>query len=126
MLLSGLVLLTFVLYHLSHFTFFLVHPEFSALRDTEHRHDVYRMVLLGFRDPLTSGLYIVAMVLLGLHLSHGVPSAFQSLGLSNQAWAPTIRKLGLGVTLFVVIGNISIPLTILLGLFGHDVSTAGH
>lgn len=128
MLLTGLVILTFLLYHLAHFTVGLTHPEQFASRTELHGekvHDVYRMVVLGFRDPLTSILYIVAMVFLGLHLSHGVQSAFQSLGLTNHAWAATIRKVGLGVTLFVVIGNISIPLTILLGLVGRNVSTGG-
>lgn len=129
MLLTGLVILAFLLYHLAHFTLGWTHREAFLLRTKLHDgtevQNVYGMVVYGFREPLVSGFYIVAMLLLGWHLSHGIPSAFQSLGLNNQAWAPTIRKLGLGVTLFVVIGNISIPLTILLGLVGRNVSVGG-
>jgi succinate dehydrogenase / fumarate reductase cytochrome b subunit len=129
MVVSGLVILAFVLYHLAHFTLGLTHPEHFARKVVLHGEevaDVYAMVVLGFRDPLVSGLYIVSMVLLGLHLSHGIPSALQSLGLSNSAWAATIRKVGLGLTYLIVIGNISMPLTILLGLVGRNVTAGGY
>lgn len=125
MVLTGLVILAFVLYHLAQFTLGLTHPEDFARKMTLHGErvpDVYAMVVLGFRSPVVAGLYVVAMILLGLHLSHGIPSSLQSLGLSNGAWAATIRRVGLGLTLFIVAGNISMPLAILFRLVGNNVS----
>ncbi|MEZ4272175.1 MAG: succinate dehydrogenase cytochrome b subunit [Myxococcota bacterium] len=78
MILSGLLLLAFVVFHLLHFTLGVTHPEHFAQVDSLGNHDVYNMVVRGFQQPLVSASYIVAMVLLGMHLSHGVSSMFQS------------------------------------------------
>src|SRR4051794_22955462 len=64
MIWTGLVILVFVLFHLAHYTFFLVSPDFSELHDAQGRHDVYAMTILGFRNPFISLLYVVAMALL--------------------------------------------------------------
>ena len=60
MLLTGLVLLAFVVYHLLHFTAGVTHPEQFQMYDSYGRHDVYSMVILGFRDPLIAVSYIAA------------------------------------------------------------------
>jgi len=83
MLLSGLAVFAFVLYHLLHFTVGVTHPEIMQFRDTQDRPDVYRMMILGFSHPAVSGMYILALVLLYLHLNHGISSFFQSLGLKT-------------------------------------------
>ena len=116
MVMSGLVLLSFVIYHLLHFTLGVTHPEHFHLEDAAGRHDVYSMTILGFQQPLVSIAYIVATLLLGLHLSHGVASLFQTMGLSRPWIAALIGGLGLVVTVLVVIGNVTIPLSALLGL----------
>jgi succinate dehydrogenase / fumarate reductase cytochrome b subunit len=80
----------------------------------EYRRDVYRMVILGFRDPLISLTYIIAMILLGLHLSHGASALFQTLGLTSPKYRKAMFLVGpVGATL-IVLGNVSIPLVILL------------
>ena len=116
MVMSGLVLLSFVIYHLLHFTMGVTHPEHFHLEDAVGRHDVYSMTVLGFQQPIVSIAYIVATVLLGMHLSHGVASLFQTMGLSRPWIAPLIERLGLVVTVIVVIGNVMIPLSALFGL----------
>lgn len=116
MLLTGLILLAFVVYHLLHFTAGVTHPDQFQLYDGQGRHDVYSMVVLGFRDPLVAGSYILAMALLGLHLSHGVGSAFRSAGLSGPRFRALLEGCGRVLAVVVVIGNISIPLACLLGL----------
>ncbi len=116
MVMSGLVLLSFVIYHLLHFTLGVTHPEHFRLEDAVGRHDVYSMTVLGFQQPLVSIAYIVATLLLGLHLSHGISSLFQTMGLSRPWIAPLIERLGLVVTVIVVIGNVMIPLSALFGL----------
>ena len=115
MLLTGLVLLAFVVYHLLHFTIGVTHPEQFQLYDGKGRHDVYPMVILGFQEPPVALSYIVAMALLGLHLGHGIGSAFRSAGLSGPRVRGRLEGLGRLVAVIVVIGNISIPLACLLG-----------
>jgi succinate dehydrogenase / fumarate reductase cytochrome b subunit len=112
MALSGLLLLAFIVYHLIHFTF-SKNPHVDGARP-----DVYTMVITGFRQPLVSGSYIVAMVFLGLHLYHGAGSLFQSLGLATPKFKPTLDRLGALLAVSVFIGNTSMPLAVLLGLVG--------
>lgn len=80
----------------------------------ELRHDTYRMVVEGFRVPAVSIAYIVAMVLLGLHLSHGASSMFQTLGLTSPKYRTAMFLVGPVFATIIVIGNVSMPLAILL------------
>ncbi len=114
--LTGALILAFAVYHLLHFTLFVTNPEFAQLYDAQGRHDVYRMVILGFRNGAVSGLYLVSMILLGLHLSHGVTSLFQSLGLNHPAYNPVIKRLGPWSGVVVAVGFMSIPLAVLAGV----------
>ncbi len=119
---SGFALLFFVLYHLAHFTFGAVDQAAYARTLPGGMHDVYGMVIVGFRNPIAAGTYIVANVFLALHLHHAVSSIFQTLGLRTPRYAPLIDKLGPAVGLAVGAGNIAMPLAILLGLVGQGVS----
>ncbi len=116
MALSGLVLLAYVIYHLMHFTWHWVDPQFSELMDARQRHDVYAMVVSGFKHPSIVIGYVVAMFFLSLHISHGASSVFQSLGCNTARSRVITSKIGpaLGVILFV--GYSSIPLSVLLGI----------
>ena len=159
MLLTGLVLLAFIAYHLAHFTFgalqnahvqvvhaagatqevpvdknylrltevrppgakdYVAHPYEdlgdALARGEDARHDVYSMVVSGFRNPWISLSYVVAMVFLGLHLWHGGSSWFQSLGINHPAWNRLIHGLGPFLATVVVLGNCSMPLAVLAGL----------
>lgn len=118
MMLSALVLFAFIIYHLLHFTLGVTHPDHKALVDAAGRPDVYSMVILGFQQPIVAISYVVAMVLLGLHLSHGASSMFQSLGLHHDKYNGMIDKIGPGLAIFIVIGNCSMPLAVLLGAIG--------
>jgi len=116
MIWSGLVILVFIIYHLMHYTFMVVHPEYRNLLDARGRHDVYSMMILGFQQPAISAFYIAAIFLLCSHLSHGIYSMFQSLGLQNQkaralltTWAPRLAWL-------IFAGYASMPIGVLLGL----------
>lgn len=114
-LISGLIILAFILFHLGHYTLGLVDPEYLTWHDGQGRHDVYRMVIAGFSHPLVSAFYIVAMGLLLLHLSHGVSSIFQSLGLRSKKTFGFFDKLAKGAALVLFLGNCAIPLAILMG-----------
>jgi succinate dehydrogenase / fumarate reductase cytochrome b subunit len=83
--------------------------------DPEKRHDIYKMMVVGFRVWYVSAFYIVGMALLCLHLSHGASSMFQSMGWRNEAYRGVLDKLARWVALLIFIGYASIPIAIMLG-----------
>jgi succinate dehydrogenase / fumarate reductase cytochrome b subunit len=118
MIISGLILFVFIVFHLGHFTLGWVDPQYLDLRDPidMSRHDVYRMMITGFSNPIISLFYIVSMGLLLFHLSHGVSSLFQSLGLRSKKIVGVMDKIARGAALILFLGNASIPLAILAGV----------
>lgn len=124
MILTGAVIGLFTLFHLAHFTFCWVQGaeiapgrvvSFLELKDEKGRHDVYSMVVAGFRSPGLAVLYVIAQFALFAHLLHGIPSSFQTLGLKNRRFAGPIRYLGLAVALVVLVGNLTIVIGVLAG-----------
>ena len=95
MLVSGIVIAAFILYHLAHFTVLLPGingvGDFSQLKTVLHGEpvpDVYAMMMLGFQVWWVALFYLVAQALLFIHLGHGLASLFQTLGLRNHVWWP--------------------------------------
>jgi succinate dehydrogenase / fumarate reductase cytochrome b subunit len=116
MMLTGLVILFFVIFHLMHFTFgVVVDPEHFKYALEPKEGDVAGMVIAGFQQPWISAFYILAQFFLGLHLWHGGSSWLQHLGLNGRGYDVLINNLGAVVAAVVVIGNCSIPLVILMG-----------
>ena len=125
MLMSGLIILAFIIYHLLHFTvqtpgINLTGRDFTKLEDAKNQHDVFAMMVIGFRSPIVSAFYIIAMFLLFLHLSHGVSAMFQSLGWKSPAYGPFINRFATIISWLIFFGYISIPLAILLGHYGQN------
>jgi succinate dehydrogenase / fumarate reductase cytochrome b subunit len=121
MMMSGLIVAAFVVYHLLHFTVQVAPINFTGqnfanFRAADGHQDVYRMMITGFSNPLVSIFYIVAIGLLCLHLSHGVGAMFQSLGLKNKSWGPLLDRLATVFAVIIFIGYASIPAAVLLGL----------
>jgi len=116
MIVSGLIVLCFIIYHLLQFTLQVTDPEFREVHDSIGRHDVYRMLILGFRHPLVSLFYVIALFLLTTHLSHGFASVVQTLGINNRKIANFVSTGGQTLAWVVFAGYISIPVTILLGI----------
>ena len=117
MVMSGLIVLVFIIYHLAHFTFRKTDPRFPLLKlDPLNRYDVYSMMVYGFQNYFVSGFYILGLFLLALHLSHGSSSLFQSLGLNNKTLTPRLAFGGRVFAWLLFVGYISIPVAILLGL----------
>src|SRR5205807_6779446 len=112
-LVSGLIVFAFIVYHLMHFTLGVTNPEFLDLRDPLGHHDVYGMTVEGFRNPWVSGFYIISMGLLCLHLSHGVSSLFQSLGIRRRSTAAAFNRFAQISAVVIFLGNCSIPISIL-------------
>jgi len=115
MIWTGLIILTFVAYHLLHYTARLTNPEYASLLDGQGRFDVYSMVIHGFSDWIISAVYIVGVGLLAYHLSHGVASMFQSLGLNSPAWQVRLNRIAWFFTILLFVGYASIPTAVLTG-----------
>jgi succinate dehydrogenase / fumarate reductase cytochrome b subunit len=78
--------------------------------------DVYANFVHGFSIPIVSAIYIVAQILLGMHLYHGAWSLLQSLGLSHPRYNGPRQLIARGITLVVVAGNLSMPIAVLAGV----------
>ncbi|MDR3402999.1 MAG: succinate dehydrogenase cytochrome b subunit [Chthoniobacter sp.] len=121
MLLSGLMVLCFIIFHLLHFTVQvpavnMIGQNFETLHDAQGRHDVYRMMILGFSNPVASAFYVVAVALLALHLNHGIMSMFQTLGLNSAKVRPLWEKGGPTLAWLIFLGYASIPVAVLTGI----------
>lgn len=112
MVLTGLLVMAYVAFHLAHFTFRVTSEQIG----TYEPFDCYHMVIASFQDPLVACTYIAAMIVLGFHLTHGVSSLFQSLGINHDKYNPALRALGPIVGIVIPAIYISIPVSILLGI----------
>lgn len=125
MLMSGIITALFIIYHLLHYTaevryINLTGQDFTTFMDPEKRHDIYKMMVVGFQNPWVSVFYIVGIGLLCLHLSHGASSMFQSMGWKNETYRPFLDNASRVVAALIFLGYISIPIAILCG-FGKEV-----
>jgi succinate dehydrogenase / fumarate reductase, cytochrome b subunit len=117
MVMSGLIVLAFIIYHIAHFTVRVTDRRFALLKaDPLNHYDVYSMMVYGFQNYLVSGFYVLGLWLLALHLSHGSSSFFQSLGLNNKTLTPRLAFGGRVFAWLLFLGYTSIPIAVLFGL----------
>jgi succinate dehydrogenase / fumarate reductase cytochrome b subunit len=109
MIWSGPIIGLFIIYHLMHFTVGNAHHDFI-------RGDVYHNVVSSFQIWWVAGFYILANLLLAVHLYHGLWSLFQTLGWDHQRFGPSRRWIAIGFALLIGAGNISMPLAVLAGV----------
>ena len=116
MIWSGPIVAAFVVFHVLHLTAGAVLP----IRELgPNMPDVRYNVIAGFQNPAVSGFYILAMILLCMHLYHGMWSMFQSMGVSHPRYSAGIRKAAAILAILIAIGNCSIPLAVLTGLLTY-------
>jgi succinate dehydrogenase / fumarate reductase cytochrome b subunit len=108
---SGPIVLAFIIFHLLHLTAGYVHPGAAYLEG-----DVYHNVVSGFQVWWVSLSYVVAICLLGLHLRHGLWSMFQTVGIHQPQHTARLKKAAMVIAVLIVLGYISIPISVLLGL----------
>jgi succinate dehydrogenase / fumarate reductase, cytochrome b subunit len=137
MAVSGMMVLAFIIYHLLHFTIgvnndafvgdafknrheYVMQEDFHLFgflmvaKDTVV-HDVHHMMVQGFLHPVVSGAYIVATLLLTIHLWHGIESMFQTLGLRTSRWSAALRGLARAYCVLYFVGNAVIVGAVLAG-----------
>jgi len=112
---SGPIVGAFVIFHVLHLTVGTVLP-LQEVGGNPTTPDVRYNVISGFQNPAVSAFYIIAMILLCMHLYHGLWSMFQSLGISHPRYTPRLKSAAAAVSIAIAIGNISIPLAVMAGL----------
>src|SRR5215472_5673189 len=100
---SGLIIAAFVIFHVLHLTVGAV-PGLPAAEIAANQPDVRSNVIHGFQNYWVSGFYIVAMILLCMHLYHGAWSMFQSLGVSHPRYTPGLKRAAAFVAILIAIG----------------------
>jgi succinate dehydrogenase / fumarate reductase, cytochrome b subunit len=146
---SGVILLAFIFFHLAHFTARVVpgmqYEAPGVIEQTEvplvkkgepvlnngevvMTFNVNDMMVSGFQVWWVSAFYLVATGLLCMHLTHGVSSMFQTIGLRNAIWRKRLDRLALAYGWVVFLGFAIIPITVMGGILEKDPSgglTAG-
>ena len=125
MLMSGLIVFAFIVYHLLHYTLVvkqinLTGQDFATFEDPEKRHDIFKMMVVGFSNPWVSIFYVIGIALLCLHLSHGVSAMFQSLGWKNKVYGPYLDSGARFIAWLIFIGYVSIPISVLVFHYGKE------
>lgn len=116
MIWSGPIIAAFVVFHVLHLTTGSVLP----LQELgPNQPNVRANVINGFQHPAIAGFYILAMLLLCLHLYHGVWSMFQSVGVSHPRYTPVLKRFAAVCAILIAIGNISIPVAVMAGLLTY-------
>ena len=118
MMITGTLLLLFIVFHLLHFTAGKILPSAFEHIDAEGRHDVFTMVVKGFRNPVILLVYVVGMIALSTHLHHAISSVFQTLGLVKDGYDSRIRKLSPFVAAVIIFGFLAVPISVASGLIG--------
>ena len=105
---SGVLLFAFVVYHLLDLTFGTVNPSFQS-------GNVFHNVVASFRVAPVALFYVAAMLLLWLHLRHGMWSMLRTLGLGHPRYERMAQRFAAAFATVVVAGNVSFPLAVLFG-----------
>lgn len=107
---GGVIIVLFVVWHLLDLTFGVVNPRNGAATP-------YDRIVAGF-DPSrwwVTAFYVVALVMMGLHLRHGLWSAFQTLGLATGGRRRVLNLLAVAVSVLLVAGFLTVPLAVMIG-----------
>lgn len=106
MVIGGIVLLFFIVFHILHFTTGHLHTY-----GFEHGK-VYANVYSAFQHGSLVAIYAIAMMALCLHLYHGTWSVFQTLGIDSKGWNCCLRSFAKALALVVAIGFVLVPFAI--------------
>lgn len=110
---GGLAIFAFLFFHLAHFTWGWIHPQYTFVRGA-----VYENFYASFRGGwgvVFVTLYALSMIAVALHVYHGTWSSMQTLGVMNRRFDKTIRRAATGLAIVIFVGFLSAPVAVLLG-----------
>jgi succinate dehydrogenase / fumarate reductase cytochrome b subunit len=111
---SGVIFAAFLLFHLADLTWGI--PPMAP--ETWARGEVYANFIATFSRAPVTAFYVIAMVILGIHLYHGAWSMFQSLGINHPRFNSLRRYFAVGLAILVTVGNAIMPLAVYFGFVG--------
>lgn len=107
MIITGMLILVFLGVHIATFKY---GEYYHVTYDGEQIRDLHKLVMEEFAKPWYSGFYVVVMIVLGLHVGHGVGSAFQTFGLNGPQYKGLIQKISIGYAVLISAGFIVIAI----------------
>lgn len=110
---SGVIVGFYIVFHLADLTWGNANSDFV-------RGDAYGNLVNSFQRPVVAALYVIANVLLGVHIFHGAWSLFQSLGLNNPRFNRWRLLFAKGFATIIVVGNVSFPLAVTFGVLDDE------
>ncbi len=116
---TGVIVLAYLVFHLADLTW-------GWIPNTDwERGEVQANVVNSLSNPVVAAIYIVANVMLAIHIFHGVYSMFQTLGINNPQYNRLRRSLAATLALAILVGNISFPIAVLAGVIDYEPSLLG-
>lgn len=112
MALTGLIVFFFLFFHLNDFT--IAEKTGVQTEINGEEYGLYGLVWNSFKNPLRDVFYIVAVCCVGMHLTHGIQSLFQSIGFHHERWTPIIMKTSVALGAVIAIGFSIIPIYVLV------------
>jgi succinate dehydrogenase / fumarate reductase cytochrome b subunit len=106
---SGIIVLAFIFYHLADLTWGWFNPDFV-------RGAVYHNVDASLSRLPVAIFYVIANIVLGIHLFHGFWSMFQSMGWNSPRFNEWRRAAAVGIATIIVVGNVSFPIAVQAGI----------
>jgi len=106
---GGVIVLAFIIYHILDLTVGAVNPDGTGTTP-------YDRLVAGFSNPIVVIAYAISLILLGMHLRHGIWSATQTLGQSNKRRERTVNLFALGFSVVLIGGFLLVPFSVLFGL----------
>jgi len=106
---GGVIIALFIVYHILDLTFGAVNP--AGTNSTP-----YDRLVQGFQNPLVTAVYVISLILLGMHLRHGVWSATQTLGQSNKRRERTVNAGAIAFSVLLIAGYLIVPFSVVFGL----------
>ncbi len=106
---GGVIVLLFIIYHVLDLTVGTVNPDGADSTP-------YDRLVASFQNPFITAFYVLALILLGMHLRHGIWSATQTLGQSNRRRERTVNAFALVFSTALIAGFLIVPFSVLFGL----------
>ena len=106
---GGVIIALFILYHILDLTVGVANPDGTDSTP-------YDRLVASFQNPFVTTVYVVALVLLGMHLRHGVWSVTQTLGQSNRRRERTVNAVAIAFSVVLIAGYLIVPAAVVFGI----------
>lgn len=111
--LLGTILLLFLIVHMRSFWYEMHFGDMPMTTiDGEQVKDLYKITASAFEQLWYVALYVVCMIAIAFHLSHGFSSAFQTIGANHPKYSPLVKKIGYAFGILIPFAFAIIPLAL--------------